>query len=80
MNLVTKDLIAKKESENCGNSRDGDSDAEDEVLLLLRLHLLHLLPLAVFALTLWWEDVILSLGRPCWRLRRGWGGGERGGS
>lgn len=65
MNWVTKDLIAKKESENCSDSRDGNSDAKDEVLLLLRLQLLHITPRPIFALTLRWEDVILFLGRPC---------------
>ena len=63
MNLTTKYLIAKEESENCSNSRDGDSNAKNEILLLLLL--LHLLHLSIFALTLRWEDVILSLGRPC---------------
>ena len=61
-------LVAKKKSDNRGDSRDGDSDTKDEVFLGL-VHLLLgaiVIPLPIFALALGWEDVVLSLRWTRW--------------
>ena len=61
-------LVAEEESDNRGDSRDGDSDTEDEVFLGL-VHLLLgaiVIPLPIFALALGWEYVVLSLGWSRW--------------
>ena len=65
---VVVHLVAEEESDNRGDSRDGDSDTKDEVFLGL-VHLLLgaiVIPLTIFALALGWEDVVLSLGWSCW--------------
>ena len=61
-------LVAEEESDNRGDSRDGDSDPKDEVFLGL-VHLLLVaivIPLPIFALALGWEYVVLSLGWSRW--------------
>ena len=65
---VVVHLVAEEESDNRGDSRDGDSDTKDEVFLGL-VHLLLgaiVIPLTIFALALGWEDVVLSLGWSRW--------------
>ena len=60
-------LVAEEESDNRGDSRDGDSDTKDEIFLGL-VHLLLgaiVIPLTIFALALGWEYVVLSLGWTC---------------
>ena len=60
-------LVAEEESDNRGDSRDGDSDPKDEVFLgLVHLLLVAIVPLPVFALALGWEYVVLSLRWLCW--------------
>ena len=66
--VVVVYLVAKKKSDNRGDSRDGDSDTKDEVFLGL-VHLLLVaivIPLPIFALALGWEDVVLSLRWTRW--------------
>ena len=61
-------LVAEEESDNRGDSRDGDSDTKDEVFVGL-FHLLLVaivIPLPIFALALGWEYVVLSLGWSRW--------------
>ena len=61
-------LVAEEESDNRGDSRDGDSDTKDEVFVglfhLLLVAIIILLP--IFALALRWEYVVLSLGWSRW--------------
>ena len=65
--VVVVYLVAKKKSDNRGDSRDGDSDTKDEVFLgLVHLLLVAIVPLPVFALALGWEYVVLSLGWTGW--------------
>ena len=64
MTVVVVHLVAEEESDNRGDSRDGDSDTKDEVFLGL-VHLLLgaiVILLPIFALALGWEYVVLSLG------------------
>ena len=64
MTVMVVHLVAEEESDNRGDSRDGDSDTKDEVFLGL-VHLLLVaivIPLPIFALALGWEYVVLSLG------------------
>ena len=66
--VVVVYLVAKKKSDNRGDSRDGNSDTKDEVFLGL-VHLLLVaivIPLTIFALALGWEDVVLSLRWTRW--------------
>ena len=68
MTVVVVYLVAEEESDNRGDSRDGDSDTKDEVFLGL-VHLLLVaivIPLTIFALALGWEYVVLSLRWLCW--------------
>ena len=61
-------LVAEEESDNRGDSRDGDSDTKDEVFVGL-VHLLLVaivIPTPIFALALRWEYVVLSLGCSRW--------------
>ena len=61
-------LVAEEESDNRGDSRDGDSDTKDEIFFGL-VHLLFVaivIPHPVFALALGWENVVLSLGWTGW--------------
>ena len=65
--VVVVYLVAKKKSDNRGDSRDGDSDPKDEIFLGL-VHLLLVaivIPLPIFALALGWENVVLSLRWTC---------------
>ena len=61
-------LVAEEESDNRGDSRDGDSDTKDEVFVgLVHLPLVAIvIPLTIFALALGWEYVVLSLGWSRW--------------
>ena len=64
MTVMVVYLVAEEESDNRGDSRDGDSDTKYEVFLRL-FHLLLVaivIPLPIFALALGWENVVLSLG------------------
>ena len=67
MTVVVVYLVAEEESDNRGDSRDGDSDTKDEIFFGL-VHLLLVaivIPLTIFALALGWEYVVLSLGWMC---------------
>ena len=68
MTVVVVYLVAEEESDNRGDSRDGDSDTKDEIFFGL-VHLLLVaivIPLPIFALALGWENVVLSLGWTGW--------------